>query len=417
MGFLETYGRHGLLDREVILSKLPSIQDLDVQGKTVLVRVDFNVPLDGETVADDTRIRAALPTLEALRAAGAKLVICSHLGRPKGRVNPDLSLLPAAARLAALMDTDIVFAHDLCGPSVRELINTTPEDGIVVLENLRFDPREKQGDPSLAKDLAALADCFVNDAFGAMHRSHASITGVAKELPSAAGLLVQQEINVLSRFLVMGTKSQVEAPFAAILGGAKVSDKMGIIGALSSRVDHLFIGGAMAYTFLRARGVDVGRSRVESNRITEARKLLDACSEAGVTVHLPEDHVVAQTFEENAPATTATEFPEDQMGLDIGEATITSWSATLKKCKTILWNGPMGVFEWPSFANGTKAIANLLAQSQAYTVVGGGDSAAAIARFELSDSMDHISTGGGASLELLEQGDLVGLQALRGARS
>lgn len=397
----------------MILSKLPSIHDLDVQGKTVLVRVDFNVPLDGEVVRDDTRIRAALPTLEALRSAGAKLVICSHLGRPKGRVSPGLSLLPAAARLATLLDTEVVFAHDLCGPGVQELVTTAPEDGVIVLENLRFDPREKKGDPSLAKELAALADCFVNDAFGAMHRGHASITGVPNELPSAAGLLVQQEINVLIRFLTTGTKSSVEKPFAAILGGAKVSDKMGIIGALSSRVDHLFIGGAMAYTFLRARGVDVGRSRVESNRITQAGQLLEACSEAGVTVHLPEDHVVAETFDEDATATRVTEFPEDQMGLDIGEATIAKWSAALSECKTILWNGPMGVFEWPSFASGTKAIAELLAESQAYTVVGGGDSAAAVARFNVSDQMDHISTGGGASLELLEQGDLVGLRALR----
>ena len=400
----------------MILSKLPSIHDLDVQGKTVLVRVDFNVPLDGESVADDTRIRAALPTLEALRSAGARLVICSHLGRPKGRVTQALSLLPAAARLATLLDTEVVFAHDLCGSGVRELVTSSPENGVIVLENLRFDPREKNGGASLAKDLAALADCFVNDAFGAMHRNHASITGVTKELPSAAGLLVQQEIDVLSKFLTMGTKSSVESPFAAILGGAKVSDKMGIIGALSSRIDHLFIGGAMAYTFLRARGLDVGRSRVESNRITEARQLLEACSEAGVTVHLPEDHVVADAFDEHATPTTVTEFPEGQMGLDIGEATIAAWSASLNQCKTILWNGPMGVFEWPAFANGTKAIAEILAKSQAFTVVGGGDSAAAVAQFKLSERMDHISTGGGASLELLEQGDLVGLQALREAR-
>ena len=400
----------------MILQKVPTLDTLDVEGKTVLVRVDFNVPLQGDTITDDTRIRAALPTLEALRSRGALVLICSHLGRPKGRTSLDLSLIPAAARLAELLDTEVVFSHESVGAGVEDLVATMPPDGVLVLENLRFDKREKSGDHAFAKSLSKLADLFVNDAFGAMHRSHASITGIPKELPSSAGLLVQKEIEVLGKFLRTDWQG-VSSPVGAILGGAKVSDKMGIIGALSSRVDHLFIGGAMAYTFLRAQGKGVGRSRVESNRITEARALLEACSEAGVTVHLPVDHVVAHHFEMDASPTLVEDIPDDQMGLDIGQATIEVWSKALQSCKTILWNGPMGVFEWPAFANGTRAVAEMLSTSKAYTLVGGGDSAAAVALFGVSDKMDHISTGGGASLELLEQGDLVGLQALREGKS
>jgi len=400
----------------LILQKVPTLDTLDVEGKTVLARVDFNVPLQGDTITDDTRIRAAIPTLEALRSRGARVLICSHLGRPKGRIEPGLSLLPAAARLAELLNTEVVFAHESVSAGVEELVATMPPDGVLVLENLRFDKREKAGNHGFAKSLASLADFFVNDAFGAMHRSHASITGIPKELPSAAGLLVQKEIEVLGKFL-RTDRHGVSSPVAAILGGAKVSDKMGIIGALSSRIDHLFIGGAMAYTFLRAQGKTVGRSKVESNRITEARQLLEACAAADVTVHLPTDHVVAPHFAMDAPPTLVEEIPEDQMGLDIGQATVDAWSKVLQACKTILWNGPMGVFEWPAFASGTHAVADILANSKAYTLVGGGDSAAAVSLFGVSDKMDHISTGGGASLELLEQGDLIGLQALREAKS
>jgi phosphoglycerate kinase len=416
VGFLQSDGGHGLLDRALILQKVPTLDTLDVEGKTVLVRVDFNVPLQDETITDDTRIRAAIPTLEALRSKGARVLICSHLGRPKGRIEPSLSLLPAAALLAELLDTEVVFSHESVGAGVRDLIATMPTAGVLVLENLRFDKREKSGDHRFAKSLATLADLFVNDAFGAMHRSHASITGIPKELPSVAGLLVQKEIAVLGKFL-RTDRQGVASPVAAILGGAKVSDKMGIIGALSSRLDHLFIGGAMAYTFLRAQGKGVGRSRIESNRITQARELLETCSAAGVTVHLPVDHVVAPNFSMDAPPTLVEDIPEDQMGLDIGPATVEAWSKVLQSCKTILWNGPMGVFEWPAFADGTRAVAEVLSNSKAYTLVGGGDSAAAVALFGVSDKMDHISTGGGATLELLEQGDLIGLQALRGAKS
>lgn len=391
----------------------PTLDDLTVDGHRVLVRVDFNVPLDGETVTDDTRIRGALPTIRELREKGARVVLCSHLGRPKGKADAKLSLLPAAARLAELLASDVVFSHDTVGDDVVQLAKELPPGGVMVLENLRFAPGEKANDPDFARALAAIGEHYVDDAFGAMHRAHASITGVPEVLGGGVvGRLVQKEVEQLGSLLASDQRHEL-APFAAILGGAKVSDKIGVIEALSKKVDHLFIGGAMAYTFLAAEGRAVGASRVEDDKLDLARDLLAACSRRGVKVHLPVDHVVAERFAADAEPSTVTDIPDGSMGLDIGPATLQAWTDVLATCQTVLWNGPMGVFEWDSFAGGTRGVAEALAASTARTIVGGGDSAAAVARFGLSDRMTHVSTGGGASLEFLEHGDLVGLQALR----
>lgn len=396
-----------------MMSRPKNLDDLEIDGHRVLVRVDFNVPLDGTTVTDDTRIRGALPTIQALREKGARVVLASHLGRPKGKPDSALSLLPAAARLAELLEADVVFSHDTTGDGVVQLARELPPGGVMVLENLRFHPGEKKNDADFARDLAAVGELFVNDAFGAMHRAHASIVGVPKLLDGAMGRLVEKELDALGALL--DTQNRLErAPFAAILGGAKVSDKMGVIEALSKRIDHLFIGGAMAYTFLAAQGVAVGRSRIEEDKLELASTLLTKCGNRAVKVHLPVDHVVAETFAADAAPSTVTEIPEDQMGLDIGPATLAAWAEILERCNTVFWNGPMGVFEWDSFAGGTRGVAEALAGNEGLTVVGGGDSAAAIARFGLADRVSHVSTGGGASLEYLEEGDLVGLQALRG---
>jgi len=391
-----------------------TLSSLDLANRRALVRVDFNVPLDGRTVVDDTRIRGALPTIEALRHAGARVVLASHLGRPQGRADPALSLLPVAARLAELVDTEVKFTHDTVGDDVVQHTRELPPGGIMVVENLRFDQREKAGDAEFARSLAALGDVFINDAFGAMHRAHASITGVPGHLPSAIGLLVQRELEVLGALLSTDGRHE-RAPFAAILGGAKVSDKIGVIESLTRRVDDLFIGGAMAYTFLAAQGLAVGTSRVETAKVSLAAELIERCRRRSVKLHLPTDHIVAASFAEDAAASVVTEIPDGTMGLDIGPATLRTWADRFSQCRTLFWNGPMGVFEWDSFSGGTRGVAEALAASTGHTIVGGGDSAAALARFGLSASVDHVSTGGGASLEYLEQGDLVGLQALRSA--
>ena len=392
----------------------PTLDDLTIDGHRVLVRVDFNVPLDGETVTDDTRIRGALPTIRELRERGARVVLASHLGRPKGKAKPSLSLLPAAARLAELLETDVVFSHDTMGDDVVQLAKELPPGGVMVVENLRFHGGEKTNDADFARALAGLGEVYVNDAFGAMHRAHASITGVPAVLTDrAVGRLVQKEVEALGSLLATDNRTKM-APFAAILGGAKVSDKIGIIEALSRRIDHLFVGGAMAYTFLAAQGKAVGTSRVESDKLDLANELLSQCGRRGVKVHLPVDHVVATAFEADAAPQTVTDIPDGHMGLDIGPETLRAWADVLGRCQTILWNGPMGVFEWDSFAGGTRGIAEAMAASEGFTVVGGGDSAAAVAKFGLSGRMTHVSTGGGASLEFLEHGDLPGLQALVG---
>jgi phosphoglycerate kinase len=395
------------------LSILPkTIADLDVAGKRVFLRVDFNVPMEDGVITDDTRIRGALPTLAALREKKAKVVIGSHLGRPKGKGHePAYSMEAAAARLAELADVEVVFAHEVVGDEVAELSKELPPGGVMVIENLRFHPGEKDNDPEFAKQLSQLGDVYVDDAFGCMHRPDGSIVGVAKHLPGGVGLLVQKEVEVLGSLLTDDRQSRY--PFAAILGGAKVSDKIAVIEALSKRIDHLFVGGAMAYTFLKAQGVAVGSSRIEADKLELAAQLLEKCKLRNVRVHLPVDHVVASEFSEAATPEVVTAIPDGKMGLDIGPATVAEWSKLLAGCRTIFWNGPMGVFEWDAFAAGTKGVAQILATSTANTIVGGGDSAAALAKFGLQEKVRHVSTGGGASLELLEGGDLVGLEALR----
>lgn len=390
-------------------AKIPTLADVDVHGKVVLLRVDFNVPMESGQISDDTRIRAALPTIRQLLTSGARLVVCSHLGRPKSGRQADLSLLPAAERLRELLGLDeVVFSHDIVGDDVAALARDLAPGGVMVLENLRFDPREQAGDGPFARQLAAIGEVYVDDAFGAMHRADASIAGVPAHLPSAIGLLVQAEIEALGALI-----GKPERPFAAILGGAKVSDKITVIDALVKKVDHLFIGGAMAYTFLAAKGEAVGKSRIEADKVSLAKELIAAIAARGVTLHLPIDHVVAASFAETAEPSVVTAIPDDRMGLDIGPQTIAAWSAVLDRCHTLFWNGPLGVFEWDAFSAGTRGIAEAMARNPGLTVVGGGDSAAAITKFGLERAVRHVSTGGGASLEYIEQGDLVGLQAIR----
>lgn len=389
------------------MSALPTMESLEVKDKRVLLRVDFNTPIKDGKVADDTRIRAALPTIRALQERGAKVILASHLGRPK-KAEPAFSLLPVAARLAELMGQDVIFAHEVISDEVVQLSKELAPKGLMLLENLRFDPREKAGDAGFARELAGVADAFVSDAFGTMHRADASVVGVIDHLPSAAGLLVATELNALSRLV-----EEPQRPFGAILGGAKVSDKIDMIDALSKRVDRLYIGGAMAYTFLKAQGVEVGVSRIEEDKVELAATLLRRCEARGVKVYLPVDHVVADRFAEDAVPVTVAQIPEGMMGLDIGPATLHTWEESLAACATVFWNGPLGVFEWASFAAGTKGVGEILTKIPGFTVVGGGDSAAAVARFGLADKVGHVSTGGGASMNYVELGDLPGLKALR----
>lgn len=385
-----------------------TLDDLDFANKVVLCRVDFNVPMDGETITDDNRIREALPTIRKLMEKASKVVLCSHLGRPKDAPEAKYSLLPAAARLAELLGVEVIFAHDTVGDEVQKLITDSPTGSVFVLENLRFFAGEKNNDPEFASQLAALADVYVDDAFGTMHRSDASIVGVPGILEGGIGLLVQREVEAIGRLL-----TRPERPFGAVLGGAKVSDKIEVIDRLSQKVDHLFIGGAMAYTFLAAQGIPVGTSRVETDHLDFAKKMIAELAAKGCKLHLPIDHVVAERFAEDATPTVVDVIPDGQMGLDIGPKTAKAWSEVLVGCKSLLWNGPMGVFEWDAFAGGTRAIAEAFANAPGFTVVGGGDSAAAVAKFGVADRIKHVSTGGGASLEYLKAGDLVGLEAVR----
>jgi phosphoglycerate kinase len=391
---------------------VPTLESADYSKKTVLCRVDFNVPLTNGIIADDTRIQAALPTIRALLEKDTKLILISHLGRPKGERVPSLSLMPVGARLAELLQTPVTFSHSVCGKEVQACVDRMNNGEVLLLENLRFDPREKSNDRRFASSLAKLADLFVNDAFGTMHRAHASVTGVPKKCSGAAGLLVQRELEVLSAVLDPSKRAS-SGPIGAILGGAKVSDKMGVLDSLAEKVDHLFIGGAMAYTFLEAQGKAVGKSLVERSKIQFAKDLLARCESLEVTIHLPTDHVTAAEFSETAEALVGADIPDDHMGMDIGPDTINQWKDVLTHCKTILWNGPLGVSEWSSFASGTQNIAQTLADHSGFTVIGGGDSAAAIQSLGLADKFSHVSTGGGATLRFLERGDLVGLAALR----
>ena len=386
-----------------------SLSDLTLSGKRVLVRVDFNVPLENGRVSDDTRIRGAIPTIEAILAAGGQPILMSHLGRPKGEVKLELSLRPVAAHLDSLIDAPVAFCNTTVGPEAEQCIADAAKNAVVVLENTRFLSGETNNDSELAQQLAGLVDVFVSDAFGTVHRAHASTAGVAEYVAEkAAGLLIELEVGFLTRAL-----SDPEHPFVAILGGAKVSDKMGVIEALLGRVDHLLIGGAMAYTFLAAQGVPTGTSLVEDDRLDEARDLI---RRAGDRLLLPTDHVVADRFAENAASQIVEEIPEGWMGLDIGPETRSRYSSVLTGARTIIWNGPMGVFEMDAFAAGTRSIAQAMASATekngTLTVVGGGDSVAAIIEAGLAEAVSHVSTGGGAMLEFIEGKTLPGLAAL-----
>jgi 3-phosphoglycerate kinase len=388
-----------------------TIRDVNVRGKRVLLRVDFNVPLDEHgRITDDHRIREALPTITALRDAGARVILASHLGRPKGRVDESLRLGGVADRLSELLGAPVRHLPDCVGPVVETAVAAMADGEVVLLENLRFHPEEEADDKAFAKSLAALADVYVNDAFGTAHRAHASTVGVARHLPAVAGLLMEKELTHLSEALERPTR-----PFVAILGGKKVSDKMGVIRNLLARADALLIGGAMSYTFLAAQGHEVGASLMEADRLDLARSLMDEAGRRELTVALPEDVVVADRFADDAArrVVPAGAIPPGWMGMDIGPATARAFAAIIKEGKTIIWNGPMGVFEFPSFAAGTRAVAEAMAAADAVTIVGGGDSAAAVEMFGLAGRMSHISTGGGASLEFMEGKELPGVAVLQ----
>jgi phosphoglycerate kinase len=388
---------------------LPVLEDLPVrEGTRVLLRADFNVPLADGVIEDDLRIRAALPTIEWLRGRGASVVACSHLGRPKGTPDPRYSLAPVAARLGELLEIDVGLAPDVVGAEVTAMAESLGPGGVMVLENLRFHPGETKGDPGLVEALCALAQAYVDDAFGAAHRAHASVVGPPGRLPAAAGRLVVAEVEALSRVL-----NGPARPFVAILGGAKVSDKLKVIDALLQRCDRLLVGGAMASTFLAARGLDVGSSLVEPGHLNACRERL----ETGRVV-VPVDVVVAREMAPEAETQTvaADAVPEGWKILDVGPATAAAYGAEVAGAGTVFWNGPMGVFEMAPFAAGTEAVAEAVAGAAGYTVVGGGDSASAMRRFGLEDKVDHLSTGGGASLQFLEKGDLPGLASLREGR-
>jgi phosphoglycerate kinase len=393
-----------------LLDGVPRLADLEVAGRRVLVRADLNVPLRDGGVADDLRISASLPTLRDLLARGAALVVCSHLGRPSEPGDPSTSLRPVGDRLAALLGRPVVLATDVAGDDARARAAALQPGEVLLLENLRWEPGETKGDAELAARLAGLADLYVDDAFGAAHRAHASISGVPAILPGAAGLLLERELEVLGAL-----RDAPPRPYVAVLGGAKVSDKLVVLERLLERVDVLAVGGAMASTFQLAAGRTVGTSRVEEDRVTSVATLVAAARARGVEVLLPDDLVVAATFDPDATPelVEADDMPADRMSLDIGPRSAQRIAAAIADAGAVFWNGPMGVFEWPAFAAGTRTVAEAMAASSAFTVVGGGDSAAALRAFGLDDRIDHVSTGGGASLELLEGRELPGVEALR----
>jgi phosphoglycerate kinase len=393
-----------------LLDGVRTLADLDASGRRVFVRADLNVPIRDGVITDDLRVQSSVPTLAHLLDQGAKVVVASHLGRPKGEPDPASSMAPVGQRLQELLGRDVIVATDVVGDDARAKVDTLQDGQVLLLENLRWDAGETANDDAFADALASFADVYVDDAFGASHRAHASISGIPARLPGYAGFLLERELEVLG-----GLHADPRHPYVAVLGGAKVSDKLTVLENLLLRVDAIAVGGAMAFTFLVAEGTDVGSSRIEADQVDTVRDLVGAARDRGVEVLLPTDVVVAPEFAEDAPATTvaATAIPSDQMGLDIGPETASRYAETLASAGSVFWNGPMGVFEWAAFAAGTRTVAQAMASSTGFTVVGGGDSAAAIREFGLAERVDHVSTGGGASLELLEGKQLPGVVALR----
>ena len=388
-----------------------TIKDIDLKGKKVFVRCDFNVPMDeNQNITDNKRIVAALPTIKYLIEQNCKVILASHLGRPKGEVKPEFSLAPVAKELSRLLGQEVLMAKDVIGESAKTLAANLQEGQVMLLENVRFHREETDNDPEFAKELASMAEVFVNDAFGTAHRAHASTEGVSHYLPSVSGFLIEKELKFLGDAL-----NNPERPFAAILGGAKVSDKIGVIDSLLEKVDTLMIGGGMAYTFFKAQGYEVGNSLCEPDKCELALKLMEKAKNKGVKLMLPVDTKVGKEFKPDTESRTVawTEIPEGWEGFDIGEKTIEMFKNELKTAKTVVWNGPLGLFEFDQFAIGTNAIAHALAEIDATTIIGGGDSAAAVEKAGLADKMTHISTGGGASLEFLEGKKLPGIECLQ----
>ena len=387
-----------------------SIKDVDIAGKRVLMRVDFNVPLDkDQSITDDNRIRAALPTIKYILGQNAKLILISHLGRPKGEVRSEFSLKPVALHLSALLGQPVKMLEDCVGPEVEQAVSSMADSDVLLLENLRFHKEETDNDPGFAKRLSLLGDIFVNDAFGTCHRAHASTEGVTHYLESVSGFLVEKEIEYFQRIL-----THPEKPFVFLLGGAKVSDKIPVIENMMDKADTIIIAGAMAYTFMKVEGMDIGSSRFESGMEETVRAILDKAKAKGIEIVLPVDHVVTDNIETavHVQVSEGNDIPEGWIGVDIGRKSIELFKGILSKAMTIVWNGPVGIFENDRFANGTKALAEIIASSKATSVIGGGDTVAAVAKFGVADRMSHISTGGGASLEYLEGKTLPGIAAL-----
>lgn len=387
-----------------------SIRDVDLKGKRVFCRVDFNVPMKEGKITDETRIRAALPTIQYLVEQGAKVILASHLGRPKGQVVEEMRLTPVAARLGELLGKDVKKADEAFGPVAQEMVAAMNEGDVLVLENVRFYAGEEKNDAELAKEFAALADIFVNDAFGAAHRAHASTAGIADYLPAVSGLLMEKELDVLGKAL-----SNPERPFTAIIGGAKVKDKIGVIRHLLDKVDNLIIGGGLAYTFVKALGHEIGLSLCEDDKIELAKEFMQLAKEKGVNFYMPVDVVITEEFSEAATTKIVgiDSILSNWEGVDIGPKTREIYADVIKNSKLVVWNGPMGVFEMTPFAEGTKAVGQALADAEdTYSVIGGGDSAAAVEKFGMADKMSHISTGGGASLEFMEGKELPGVVCL-----
>ena len=388
-----------------------TIMDVDVAGKKILLRCDFNVPQDKETgaITSDKRIVAALPTIKYLLEKGAAVIACSHLGKPKGEWKEKLSLAPVAVRLSQLLGQEVIFAKDVVGDDAKAKAAALQGGQIMLLENLRFDPREEKNDPSFAKELADMAELYVSDAFGSVHRAHASTAGVAAFLPAVSGLLVAKELEIMG-----GALNDPKRPFVAVLGGAKVSDKIGVINNLLERADTIVIGGGMAYTFAKAQGGSIGKSLCESDKLDYALEMIEKAKKNGVKLLLPIDTVAADNFSDDAKrmVVSTMAIPDDYEGMDIGPETTKLFCDAVKGAGTVVWNGPMGVFEFDAFAGGTRAMAKALAESGAITIVGGGDSAAAVEQLGFADKMTHISTGGGASLEFLEGKELPGVACL-----